>query len=62
MVQLVNTREKTMENNDLLYLARGLGFDGEPMVELEKLCDQHNVSQDMREKMVKEYEEGYFDW
>ena len=51
-----------MENNDLLYLARGLGFDGESMVELEKLCDQHNVSQDMREKMVKEYEEGYFDW
>ena len=51
-----------MENNDLLYLARGLGFDGEGMESLHKLCDKHNVSPEMREMMVREYEEGYFDW
>jgi phage terminase small subunit len=48
--------------NDLLYMARSLGFDGESREELDKLCDENNVSDDMREKMVKEYEEGYFDW
>lgn len=48
--------------NDLLYMARSLGFDGEPIEALDRLCDENKVSDDMRQKMVKEYEEGYFDW
>ena len=52
-----------MENQiDLLYAARSLGFDGDSMEDLNRLCDEHNVSDEMREKMVKEYEEGNFDW
>jgi hypothetical protein len=54
-------KERTMEN-DLLYMARSLGFEGESREDLNRLCDEHKVSDDMREKMVKEYEEGYFDW
>jgi hypothetical protein len=26
------------------------------------LCEKHNVSEEMKNLMVKEYEEGYFDW
>jgi hypothetical protein len=48
--------------NDLMYMARSLGFDGESREELDRLCNEHNVSHEMREMMVKEYEEGYFDW
>ena len=52
-----------MENQiDLLYMARSLGFDGGTMDDLNRLCDEHNVSNDMREKMVKEFEDGHFDW
>lgn len=48
--------------NDLLYMSRSLGFDGESIEDVYRLCDEHGVSDEMREKMVKEYEEGYFDW
>ena len=55
-------KEKIKMKNDLLYMARSLGFDGESREELDRLCDNHNVSDDMRKQMVNEYEEGYFDW
>jgi hypothetical protein len=48
--------------NDLLYMARGLGFDGEGIESVYALCEKHNVSEEMKNLMVKEYEEGYFDW
>lgn len=48
--------------NDLLYMSRSLGFDGEGVEEVYRLCDEYRVSDEMREKMMKEYEEGYFDW
>jgi hypothetical protein len=58
-----NTREKEKKmENDLMYLAKGLGYDGESVEMLYKLCDEHKLSDDMREKMLREYEEGYFDW
>lgn len=47
--------------NDLLYMARSLGFDGDSMEDLDRLCEQHNVSEEMRQEMVREYEEGYQD-
>jgi hypothetical protein len=49
--------------NDLMYLAKGLGFDGEPIESLEKLFLEYNVVDvEQKEKMLKEFEEGYFDW
>lgn len=49
--------------NDLRYLARGLGYDGESEKELEKLFVEYNVvSQEEKDMLRREYEEGYFDW
>ncbi len=47
--------------NDLLYMARSLGFDGDSREDLDRLCDEHGMSDEMRQQMVNEYEQGYFD-
>jgi hypothetical protein len=57
-----NTREKDKKmQNDLLYMARSLGFDGDSREDLDRLCDEHGMSDEMRQQMVNEYEQGYFD-
>jgi len=62
LIRYHHKKERKKMENDLLYMARGLGFDGEGIESVYALCEKHNVSEEMKNLMVKEYEEGYFDW
>lgn len=62
-----NAREKEREmknlsHQEMMEMAMGFGYDGEPIEAVYDMCDIFKVSEEKREQLIAAYEEGHFDW
>lgn len=53
---------KNLSHEEMIEMAVGFGYDGEPVEAVHDMCDIFKVSDDKRKQLVAAYEEGHFDW
>lgn len=53
---------KNLSHQEMMEMAMGFGYDGEPIEAVYDMCDIFKVSEEKREQLVAAYEEGHFDW
>jgi hypothetical protein len=47
-----------MNDKELIREAYAIGYCGDCRVDVEALADEHNVSDEVRQKMMESFEEG----
>lgn len=53
---------KNLSHQEMIEMAMGFGYDGEPIEAVYDMCDIFKVSDEKRKQIVAAYEEGHFDW
>ena len=53
---------KNISHQEMIEMAMELGYNGEPIEAVYKMCDTFQVSEEKRKQLITAFEEGYFDW